>query len=140
MSENFTKQGNSMTENDKPAVSFAEAVLLRPKMYTLGGTYEEVVAFLDGYFSGMAKANPYAPPVLQWVAFQQWLAVQLSVPSSDVFSTLKNELVRHRQFQNQAEARYAIAEYIERFYNCQRLHQALGYRSPEEFEKMAGES
>jgi len=79
-----------MTENDKPAVSFAEAVLLRPKMYTLGGTYEEVVAFLDGYFSGMAKANPYAPPVLQWVAFQQWLAVQLSVPSSDVFSTLKN--------------------------------------------------
>ena len=79
-----------MTENDKPAVSFAEAVLLRPKMYTLGGTYEEVVAFLDGYFSGMAKANPYVPPVLQWVAFQQWLAVQLSVPSSDVFSTLKN--------------------------------------------------
>ncbi len=32
------------------------------------------------------------------------------------------------------------AEYIERFYNRQRLHQALGYRSPEELEKMAGES
>jgi putative transposase len=47
-------------------------------------------------------------------------------------------LVRHRQFQNQAEARYAIAEYIERFYNRQRLHQALGYRSPEEFERQEG--
>jgi len=30
---------------------------------------------------------------------------------------------------------YAIAEYIEGFYNRQRLHQALGYRSPEEFER-----
>jgi transposase InsO family protein len=50
-----------------------------------------------------------------------------------------NALVRHRQFQNQAEARYAIAEYIERFHNRQRLHQALGYLSPEEVEKMAGE-
>ncbi|MGH7182712.1 MAG: transposase [Nitrospiraceae bacterium] len=56
------------------------------------------------------------------------------------FSSLKNELVRHRQFAYQAEARYAIAEFIERFYNCQRLHQALGYRSSEELEKMAGES
>lgn len=44
-------------------------------------------------------------------------------------------LVHHRQFQNQAEARYTIAEYIEVFYNRQRLHQALGYRSPEEFER-----
>ena len=56
------------------------------------------------------------------------------------FSSLKNELVRHRQFVNQAEARYAIAEYIERFYNRQRLHQALDHRSPEEFEQQAGES
>jgi putative transposase len=46
--------------------------------------------------------------------------------------------VRHRQSQNQAEARYAIAEYIERFYNRQRLHQALDYRSPEEFERQEG--
>jgi len=34
-----------------------------------------------------------------------------------------------RQFQNQVEDRYAIAEYIERFSNSQRSHQALGYRS-----------
>lgn len=46
-----------------------------------------------------------------------------------------NALVQNRQFQNQADARYAIAEYIERFCNRQRLHQAMGYRSPEEFER-----
>jgi transposase InsO family protein len=56
------------------------------------------------------------------------------------FSTLKNELVRHRHFQDQAEAQIAIEDYIDRFYNRQRLHQALGYRSPEEFEKATGES
>jgi transposase InsO family protein len=63
-----------------------------------------------------------------------------NAPVESFFSSLKNELVRHRQFQNQAEARQAIVEYIERFYNRQRLHQALGYRSPEEFETMAGEA
>lgn len=51
------------------------------------------------------------------------------------FSTLKNELVRHRQFQDRAEARQAIFEYIEGLYNRQRLHQTLGYQSPEEFEQ-----
>jgi putative transposase len=58
-----------------------------------------------------------------------------NAPVESFFSSLKNELVHHCHFQNQAEARYAIAEYIEVFYNRQRLHQALGYRSPEEFER-----
>ena len=50
------------------------------------------------------------------------------------FSSLKNELVRHRQFRDHAEARQAIVEHIEQFFNRQRLHQALGYQSPEEFQ------
>lgn len=58
-----------------------------------------------------------------------------NAPVESFFSSIENELVRHRQFQNQAEARYAIAEYIERFYNRERLHQALGYRGPEECER-----
>ena len=40
-----------------------------------------------------------------------------NAPVESFFSSLKNEWVRHRQFANQAEARYAIAEYIECFYN-----------------------
>jgi putative transposase len=60
-----------------------------------------------------------------------------NAPVESFFSSLKNELVHHRQFQNQAEARYAIAEYIEVFDNRQRLHQALGYSSPEEFEQQS---
>lgn len=58
-----------------------------------------------------------------------------NAPVESFFSSLKNELTRHRDFQHHAEARYAIANYMEVFYNQQRLHQALGYRSPEEFEQ-----
>ena len=53
------------------------------------------------------------------------------------FSTLKNELIHHVQFKTREEARTAIFEYIEVFYNRQRLHQTLGYLSPAEFERRA---
>lgn len=59
----------------------------------------------------------------------------LNVTPSSLFSSLKNELERHRQFHNHAGAQGAIEDYIDRFYNHQRLHQALGYRIPEEFER-----
>ena len=53
-------------------------------------------------------------------------------------STLKNELTHHCVFKTREEAKTAIFEYIEVFYNRQRLHQTLGYLSPAEFERRAG--
>lgn len=50
------------------------------------------------------------------------------------FHTLKTELVHHRRYQTQYEARAEVFEYIEVFYNRQRQHSALGYKSPAEFE------
>jgi transposase InsO family protein len=50
------------------------------------------------------------------------------------FSTLKNDLVHERDYQTREEARAEIFEFIEVFYNRQRLHQTLGYVSPEQFE------
>jgi len=50
------------------------------------------------------------------------------------WSTLKHELVYRRHFKTHAEARQAIFEFIEIFYNRRRLHSALGYRSPIDFE------
>jgi putative transposase len=50
------------------------------------------------------------------------------------FATLKTELVHHEEYANHEEATRSIFEYIEVFYNRQRLHSALGYRSPEAFE------
>lgn len=50
------------------------------------------------------------------------------------WSSLKYELVYHRRFATKAEARSAIFEYIEAFYNRTRLHSSLGYVSPVTFE------
>ena len=50
------------------------------------------------------------------------------------WSTLKLELVYRRHFANQAQVRQVLFDYIEVFYNRQRLHSALGYRTPAQFE------
>lgn len=51
------------------------------------------------------------------------------------FATLKLELVYDRDFVDHAEARTAIFEYIEGFYNRKRRHSTLGYCSPAEYER-----
>jgi transposase InsO family protein len=48
------------------------------------------------------------------------------------FGALKNEMYYRQSFQDRARARFAIADYIEVFYNRKRLHSALGYRTPAE--------
>jgi len=48
------------------------------------------------------------------------------------FATLKNEMYYRQSFATRARARFAVAEYIEVFYNRQRLHSTLGYRTPAE--------
>jgi putative transposase len=53
------------------------------------------------------------------------------------FSNLKNELVHHCDFRSRAEARAAIFDYIELFYNRNRLHATLGYATPIQFERQA---
>jgi len=51
------------------------------------------------------------------------------------FSSLKNELVNHCSFRTRDEARSAVFEYIEVFYNRQRRHQSLNYVSPADYEQ-----
>lgn len=50
------------------------------------------------------------------------------------WATLKTELVHHHKYATREQARLSIFEYIEVFYNRQRLHSAIGYMSPEAFE------
>ena len=52
------------------------------------------------------------------------------------YRTLKLELIYPKKYKTRIEARRDIFEYIEIFYNRERLHSFLGYHSPEEYEKM----
>lgn len=53
------------------------------------------------------------------------------------FHTLKVELVHRTKFKTRKEAMNAIFEYIEVWYNRQRLHSSLGYQTPIEYERLA---
>jgi putative transposase len=50
------------------------------------------------------------------------------------WSSLKNELVHRRHFATRADARTAIFDYIEAFYNRSRRHSSLQYQSPLDYE------
>jgi putative transposase len=80
-------------------------------------------------------------------AYRDALAVYQLVPSMSragncydngameaFWSSLKKDLVHRRRFATRAEARTAIFDYIEAFYNRSRLHSALGYKSPLDYE------
>ena len=72
------------------------------------------------------------------------LAVRLSVGrtgqcwdnalAESFFATIKGELLDRRAWPTRAAAHRAIFEYIEGWYNTRRLHSALGYRSPADYE------
>lgn len=52
------------------------------------------------------------------------------------WGTLKTEALAGHTFTTRAQARLAVFEYVETFYNRVRLHSALGYQSPVDFEQL----
>jgi putative transposase len=57
-----------------------------------------------------------------------------NAPMESFFKTLKVELVYQESYATRKDARRSIFEYVEIFYNRQRMHSALNYLAPEAFE------
>lgn len=51
------------------------------------------------------------------------------------FSHLKNDVTYHTPFATRDEARSSLFDYIEVFYNRQRIHQTLGFKTPSDYER-----
>ena len=60
-----------------------------------------------------------------------------NAPMESFFGTLKTELIYRVKFSTREDAKVKIFEYIEMFYNRERRHSSLGYKSPVDFERMA---
>ena len=88
------------------------------------------------------RGSQFASATYRQLLAEHGLVASMSRPSNcydnafieSFWSTLKYELVYHRRFATRAEARTAIFDYIETFYNRTRFHSSLDYQSPSNFE------
>ncbi len=55
--------------------------------------------------------------------------------AESLFATLERELLNRRTFKSHAEAKMAVFEWIEGWYNPHRRHSSIGYRSPVNYER-----
>jgi putative transposase len=96
-----------------------------------------------GLLAHSDRGSQYASEHYQLLLAQHGITCSMSrrancwdnAPMESFFSSLKKELVHDADFATRAEARPAIFEYIEVFYNTQRRHSSLGYVSPAEYEQ-----
>ncbi len=96
----------------------------------------------EGRLHHSDQGSQYARDAYRARLAAQHLTVSMSAPGNcydnamkeRCFATLKTEWAS-QPFASRAQARPAIFEYLEVFYNRQRLHSALGYLSPEQFEQ-----
>ncbi len=90
------------------------------------------------------RGSQYASHDYQDLLTQQGLIPSMSrkgncwdnAPMESFFHSMKVEWLHDQTFRTRAEARQAIFTYIEVWYNRQRLHSSLGYRSPEQYERL----
>lgn len=90
------------------------------------------------------RGSQYASHEYQTLLTQHGLIPSMSrkgncwdnAPMESFFHTLKVEWLHDQTFQTRAEARQAIFTFIEVWYNRQRLHSTLGYRSPAQYERL----
>jgi transposase InsO family protein len=97
----------------------------------------------EGLLAHSDRGSQYASEHYQRLLARHGIACSMSrkadcwdnAPMESFFASLKKELVHDADFATRAEARAALFEYIEVFYNGQRRHSSLGYVSPAEYEQ-----
>ena len=81
---------------------------------------------------------PSASGAVSGVSGRLWglWAIAMTMPYAEsFFASLECELLDRRSFQTHAEARMAVFQYIEGWYNTHRRHSSIGYYAPIAFER-----
>jgi transposase InsO family protein len=102
----------------------------------------------EGLIHHSDRGSQYASHDYQKILQQKGVIVSMSrrgncydnAPTESWFATLKRELVYRINYSDHAEARQDIFEYIEVWYNRQRKHSSIGYKSPVAYEQQWKES
>ena len=97
----------------------------------------------NGLICHSDRGSQYASGDYQMILREHGIACSMSrkgncydnAPVESFFASLKRELIYRRRFASREEARIAVFAWIEGWYNRKRRHSALGYQSPEQFEK-----
>ena len=97
----------------------------------------------EGLVAHSDRGSQYASDHYQRLLGKHGIACSMSgvaqcwdnAPAESFFASLKKELTHHEDYQTREEARASIFEYIEVFYNNQRLHSSLGYVTPAAYEQ-----
>jgi putative transposase len=97
----------------------------------------------EGLLAHSDRGSQYASDHYQRLLARHGISCSMSrradcwdnAPMESFFASLKKELVHGADFATRAQARAAIFEYIEVFYNAKRRHSWLGYVSPAEYER-----
>jgi putative transposase len=81
------------------------------------------------------KGNCWDGGAALWPRSGQRRGLVPEAPTESFFASLKRELVHRTRFASHRDAKVAIFDWIEVWYNRKRRHSSLGYVSPEAFER-----
>ena len=116
-------------EDDLPVAALRMAPELRRPAPGLVHHSDRGSQYASGDYTGLLKAH--GCPISMSHKASPWE----NAGCESWMKTLKAEEVYRQEYRDLAEARASIAQFIEEVYNQKRLHSALGYRPPVEFEQ-----
>lgn len=120
----------TMEAGTTTVAAFKMAIKNRPLFYSLLFHSDRGVQYACSAFRKQLEGKP----VLQSMS-RKGNCWDNAVAES-FFKTMKTEMVYHHQFATKQEARLAVFEYIEGFYNRKRRHSKLGYLTPCQYENL----
>ena len=121
-------------EDDLPLAGLRMALELRRPAPGLVHHSDRGSQYASGDYTGLLKAH--GCPISMSHKASPWE----NAGCESWMKTLKAEEVYRQEYRDLAEARASIAQFIEEVYNQKRLHSALGYRPPVEFERVVASS